>query len=65
MDQRLASLEQNARQPRFATEADVLADEKTRERTKDAVKVVQAMQEGSFFAKRVQNDPKSSTTFGV
>ena len=36
MDQRLASLEQNARQPRLAIEADVPADEKTRERTEGA-----------------------------
>ena len=33
IDQRLASLEQDARQPRLTMEVDVPADEKTRERT--------------------------------
>ena len=66
MDQRLASLDQNARQPRLAMDANVPADEKTRERTDDAAKAVQAMHNrDSFSAKKVQDDPKSSTTFGM
>ena len=64
MDQRLASLEQDAWQPRLAMETDVPADEKTRERTEGAAKAVQAMHGNSFFAKRIQDGPKSSTTFG-
>ena len=39
--QRIASLEQDARQPRLAMEADGQADTKTRERTEGAAKVVQ------------------------
>ena len=34
--QRLAGLEQDARQPRLAMEADVASDKKTRKRTEDA-----------------------------
>ena len=62
--QRLASPEQDARQPRLAMEADVPADEKTRDRTEGAAKAVQAMHEDSFSAKRTQDGPKSSATFG-
>ena len=65
MDQRLASLEQNARQPRLAMEADVPADEKIRERTESAAKAVQAMHVDKFAAKRVQDGPTTSTSFGV
>ena len=43
MDQRLASLRQDARQPRLTMETDVPADEKTRKRTEGAATVVQAM----------------------
>ena len=46
-------------------EADVSADEKTRKGTKGAATAVQAMHGNSFSAKRVQDGPKSSTTFGV
>ena len=56
IDQRLASLEQDARQPRFAMEADVPADKKTRERTEGGATAVQV---------RVDFDPKISTSFGV
>ena len=41
-EQRSASLEQDTRQPRLAMEADVTADEKTRERTEGAAAAVQA-----------------------
>ena len=40
------------------------ADENTRERTEGAAKTVPAMHGDSFSAKRVQDGPKSSTTFG-
>ena len=65
MDQRLASLEQNARQPRFAMDADVPADHKTRERAESAATAVQAKHGESCFAKRVQADQTCSTNFGV
>ncbi|CAM9124457.1 unnamed protein product, partial [Ascophyllum nodosum] len=41
-NKRLASLEQDARQPRLAMEADVPADKKTRKRTEGAATAVQA-----------------------
>ena len=63
--QRLASLEQDARQPRLAIEADRLSDTKTRERTEGATKAVQAMHGNSFSANRVDPDPMCSTSFGV
>ena len=65
MDQRLASLEQDARQPHLAMEADVPVGEKTRERTKGAATAVQAMHGDSCTAKRVQAGPTTSTSFGV
>ena len=65
IDQRLASLEHNTRQPRLAMDTDVPADEKTRERTEGATTAVQAMHGDSFSAKRVQDGLKSSSTFGV
>ena len=61
---RVASLEQDARQPRLAMEADGPADKKTRKRTEDAATAVQAMHGDSFSANRVDPDPKSSTSFG-
>ena len=64
MDQRLASLQRDARQSRPAMEADVQVDTKTRERTEGAAKAVQAMNGDSFSAKRIQDGPKSSTIFG-
>ena len=63
--QRLASPEQDARQPRLALEADVQADKKIRERTEGAATAVQAMHRNSFFAHRVDPDPMCSTIFGV
>ena len=65
IDQRLASLEQDARQPRLAMEASVPADKKSRERTEGAVTAVQAKRGGSCSAKRVHPGPKSSTSFGL
>ena len=63
MDQRLASLEQNARQPRLAMEANMSADKKTRERTEGAATAVEAKNVDSCSAKRVQADPTCSTSF--
>ena len=65
MDQCLASLEQNARQPRLAMEADVPADEKPREHKESAAKEVQAMDEDSFSANRVQASRTTLTSVGV
>ena len=62
-DQRVASLEQDARQARLAMEADGNADAKTRERTKGAAKAVQAMHGDRFCASRV--DPGPKTSYGV
>ena len=42
MNQRVARLEQDARQPRVVMESDGPADTKTRERTEGAAKAVQA-----------------------
>ena len=42
IEQRSASLEHDARQPRLAMETDVPADKKSRERTEGAATVVQA-----------------------
>ena len=65
MNQRVARLEQIARQPRLAMEADGPADPKTRERTEGAAKAVQAKHRDSCTAQRVQDGPKISTCFGV
>ena len=58
-------LEQDSRQPRFAMEADVPADKKTRERTEGTATAVQAMHGDSFSANRAEAGPTSSTSFGV
>ena len=63
--QRLASLEQDAWQPRLATEADGPSDTKTRERTEGSAKAVQAMHGDSLSANRVDLDPECSASFGV
>ena len=62
--QRLASLEHDARKPRLAMEADVLADKKTYERTEGAAAAVQAKHGDSCSAKRGQADLMSSTSSG-
>ena len=65
-DQHVASLEQDARQPRLATEADGPANTKTRERSEGSATAVQAMHGDSCTAQRVQDGPKTnSTCFGV
>ena len=62
--QRLASLEQDARQPRLAMKAEVPSNtKKTRERTEGAPAAVQAKHGDSCSAKRFQADPTSSVSF--
>ena len=61
INQRLASLEQDARQPHLAMEADVTADKKTRERTEGAATAVQAKHGDSWSASQVDPNPKGST----
>ena len=65
MNQHVARLDQDARQPRLAMEADGPADTKTRKRTEGAAKAVQAKHGDSCTAQRVQDGPKISTCFGV
>ena len=65
IDQRLASLELDARKPRLAMEVDVKVDKKTRECTEGATTAVQAKHGDGWSAKRVQVGPTSSTRFGV
>ena len=65
-DQREASLEHGARQPRLTMEADGPANTKTRERTEGAAIAVQAMHGDSFSACRVDPGPNTnSTSFGI
>ena len=61
LEQNLASLEEDAWQPRLAMEADGQADTKTWE---GAATAVQAMYGDSCSANRVDPDPMSSTSFG-
>ena len=66
IDQRLANLEQDARQPRLAMEENVkAADKNTFERTEGAATAVQAKHRNIFSAKRVQAGPICSTNFGI
>ena len=63
--QRVASLDQDARQSRLALEADGPADSNTRECMEDAVTAVQAIRGDSFSASRVDPDSMCPTSFGV
>ena len=65
IDQRLASLKQDAQQLRLAMETDIKADKKTRKLTEGAATAVQTKQGDSCSAKRVQVSPKRSTSFDV
>ena len=67
MNQRVvARLQQDARQPRLAMEADGQVDNKTRERTRGAATAVEAIHEDSCSSNRVDPGPKTtSTSFGV
>ena len=65
IDQRVASLEQDAQQPRLPVEAGVTADMKNRECTEGAAAEVQAENGESCSTKRIQASPTSSTNFGV
>ena len=62
--QRVSSLEQDARQPRLAMEADGPANKKIRERTEGAATAVQAMNGDSCSVDRVDPDPMCSTRSG-
>ena len=65
MNQCVARLEQNARQPRLAMEAGGQAGTKTHERTEGAATVVQAMHGDRVSASRVDPGPNTtSTSFG-
>ena len=63
-DQRLASLEHDARQLRLPMKEDEQVDTKTRERTEGAATTVQAMHGDSRFANRVDPNLMYSTSFG-
>ena len=63
IDQHVTRLEQEARQPRLAMEADGPADTtKTRERTEGAATAVQAMRGDCSSARRVEPGPTISST---
>ena len=65
-EQYAARLEQDARQPRLASEADGPADTKTRERTESAATAVQAIPRDGFSARPVEPGPNTnSTSFSV
>ena len=62
---RLAGLEQDARQPRLATEIDVETDKKTRKRREDAGAADRAKHNGdSSSARRIDDGPTILTSFG-
>ena len=63
-DQRVASQELDARQPRLAMEADGPANTKTHERTEGAATAVQAMHGNSCSADQVDLGPMCSTSSG-
>ena len=65
LDQRVASLEHDARQPRLAMVLDRRANTKTRERTEGVAKAAQAKHGDSCTEQRVYDGPKISTCFGV
>ena len=62
MDKHVTSLEQDARQPSLAMEADGPANTKARERTEGAATAIQAMRGDSFSARRVEPGPKTNST---
>ena len=66
MEQRVARLEPDARQPRLAEKAGGPADTKTRERTEGTATAIQAMHGDSCSATWVEPGPKTnSTSFGM
>ena len=62
IEQYAARLEQEARQPRLAMEADGPADTKTRERTEGAATAVQAIRGDGVLARRVEPGPNTNST---
>ena len=65
IDPHVASLEPDALQPRLAIVADGQANTNICERTEGAVKAVQTKHGDSCIAQRVQDEPETSTCFGV
>ena len=65
LEQHLASLDPGARQPRLAMIAERQANSKTHERTEGADTAGQAMLGDSCIAQKVQEEPKTSISFGV
>ena len=65
LEQHLASLEPGVRQPRLAMMAGGQANTKTRKRTESAATAVQAMHGDDCTAQKIQDGPKTSTSFGV
>ena len=66
LDQHVASLEHDARQPRLAMEADGPANTKTREHTEGPATAVQAVHRDNVSARRTEPGPKTnSTSFGM
>ena len=64
-NQRLAGLEYETRQPHLATEANVETGKKARKRTEGAAAADRANRDGdSSSARRVDDDPRSLTSFG-
>ena len=64
-EQLAARLEQDARQPHLAMEADGTTNTKTSERTEGVATAVQAIHGNSCTAQTVQDGPKTSISFGV
>ena len=62
MDQYLAGLESDARQPRLTMVVDEQANTKTHERTEGVATAVQSIYEDSCFTTRADPDPMCSTT---
>ena len=62
-NQRSAGLPHEARQPRFATEADVEPDTKTRKRTEDSA--ADRVTNGDSSSARINHGPTGLTSFGM
>ena len=66
LKQQSASQEQDAWQPRLATETDGPANTKTRERTEGVATAVRVVHGDTFSARKVEPSPKTtSTSFGM
>ena len=66
MDEHVTRLEDGARQPCLAMQADGQANTKTRERTEGAATAIQAMRGDGFSVRWLESGPNTnSTSFGV